>query len=53
MPRWTGNDCEILDRSPAQLLAMANAGERLLAEIRRDGRAVVGSLAVVPAPREA
>lgn len=53
VPRWTGNDCEILDRSPAQLLAMANAGERLLAEIRRDGRAVVGSLAVVPAPREA
>ena len=53
VPRWTGNPCEILDRSPADLRAMADAGERLLAEIRRDGRPVVGSLAAVPRPRGA
>lgn len=51
--RWTGNPCEILDRSSDELTAMANAGERLLTEIRRDGRAIVGSMAVVPAPRAA
>lgn len=50
VPRWTGNPCEILDRSPDELRDMASAGERLLSEIRRDGRAVVGSLALVPAP---
>lgn len=48
--RRTGNPCEILDRSSAELLEMARTGESLLAEIRRDGRAVVGSLTVVPAP---
>jgi hypothetical protein len=32
---------------------MAAAGERLLAEIRRDGRAVVGSVSLVPAPEAA
>jgi hypothetical protein len=53
VPRWTGNPCDILDRSPGELEAMAAAGERLLAEIRRDGRAVVGSLTVVPAPKAA
>ena len=53
VPRWTGNPCEILDRSPDQLRAMADAGERLLAEIRRDGRAVVGPLGAVPTPRAA
>ena len=53
VPRWTGNPCEILDRSPADLRNMADSGERLLAEIRRDGRPVVGSIAVVPAPRGA
>lgn len=53
VPRWTGNDCDILDCSPDQLRAMADAGERLLAEIRRDGRAVVGSLASVPTPKAA
>ncbi|CAL8967707.1 hypothetical protein CELL_00066 [Cellulomonas sp. T2.31MG-18] len=53
VPRWTGNPCEILDRSRADLRAMASAGERLLSEIRRDGRAIVGSLAVVPAPKAA
>ncbi len=53
IPRWTGNPCEILDRSRDELLAMAAAGERLLSEIRRDGRAIVGSLAVVPSPEAA
>jgi predicted nucleotidyltransferase len=51
--RWTGNPCEILDRSDDELRVMAAAGERLLAEIRRDGRAVVGSISLVPAPMAA
>ena len=51
--RWTGNPCEILDRSRDELRAMAAAGERLLSEIRRDGRAVVGSISLVPAPTAA
>lgn len=53
IPRWTGNPCEILDRSHGELLAMAAAGERLLSEIRRDGRAVVGAMSLVPAPEAA
>ncbi len=51
--RWTGNPCELLDRSADQLGEMATGGERLLAEIRRDGRAVVGSVEIVPAPEAA
>ncbi len=51
--RWTGNPCEVLDRSPKELRSMAATGERLLGDIRRDGRAVVGSLALVPAPEAA
>lgn len=51
--RWTGNPCEILDRSGKELRAMAAAGERLLSEIRRDGRAIVGSISLVPAPKAA
>ena len=51
--RWTGNPCEVIDRSPTELRAMAAVGEHLLAEIRRDGRAVIGSLALVPAPEAA
>jgi predicted nucleotidyltransferase len=51
--RWTGNPCEALDRSVDQLRSMAAVGEQLLAEIRRDGRAVVGSLALVPSPSAA
>lgn len=47
--RWTGNPCEILDRSAVDLRSMATAGERLLTEIRRDGRAVVGTISVLPA----
>ena len=50
--RWTGNPCEVLDRSANELAAMAADGERLLTEIRRDGRAVVGLLATVPRPVE-
>lgn len=49
--RWTGNPCEILDRSGEDLDVMAEAGERLLGEIRRDGRAIVGSLSLVPAAK--
>ena len=51
--RWSGNPCEILDRSGEELQAMAAAGERLLREIRRDGRAIVGSISLVPAPKAA
>jgi hypothetical protein len=51
--RWSGNPCEILDRSGEELRAMAVAGERLLSEIRRDGRAIVGSISLVPAPKVA
>ena len=50
--RWTGNPCEVLDRSEDELAVMAANGERLLTEIRRDGRAVVGLLATVPRPVE-
>jgi len=50
--RWTGNPCEVLDRSANELAAMAADGERLLTEIRRDGRAIVGSLTTVPLPVE-
>src|SRR5450830_1302295 len=50
--RWTGNACEVLDRSEGELAGMAANGERLLTEIRRDGRAIVGSLATVPRPVE-
>ncbi|MEE6287157.1 nucleotidyltransferase domain-containing protein [Georgenia sp. MJ173] len=51
--RWTGNSCELLDRSADELLAMAAPGERLLAEIRRDGRALIGAVSLVPAPEAA
>lgn len=51
--RWTGNPCEVLDRSADDLQSMAAAGERLLGEIRRDGRALVGSISLVPAPAAA
>lgn len=51
--RWSGNPCEILDRSGEELRAMAAAGEHLLSEIRRDGRAIVGSISLVPAPKAA
>jgi hypothetical protein len=49
--RWTGNPCEVLDRSADELNVMAATGERVLAEIRRDGRALVGSISMVPAPQ--
>lgn len=48
--RWTGNPCEVLDRSVDQLQSMATADERLLADIRRDGRALVGPMTLIPAP---
>ncbi|MGF1663468.1 MAG: nucleotidyltransferase domain-containing protein [Kineosporiaceae bacterium] len=51
--RWSGNACEILDRSGDELRTMSADRERLLSEIRRDGRAVVGSVTLVPAPEAA
>jgi len=42
----------VLDRSESELAVMAADGERLLSEIRRDGRAVFGLLATVPRPVE-
>ena len=51
--RWTGNPCEILDRSSDELRSMAATRERLLGEIRRDGRAIVGSISLVPTPQAA
>lgn len=47
---WSGNPCEILDRSAGDLAEMASAGERLPTEIRRDGRFLLGSRSLVPAP---
>ena len=47
--RWCGNPCEILDRSGEELQVMAAAGEPLLSAIRRDGRAIVGSMTPIPA----
>ena len=43
----------LLKLAEKTVYAMAAAGERLLSEIRRDGRAIVGSLALVPAPEAA
>lgn len=50
--RWTGNAVDILTYSPRELRALAQLGERLLAEIRRDGRFIVGARSSVPAPEE-
>jgi predicted nucleotidyltransferase len=47
---WTGNEVELLDRSHGELAAMASAGESLLDNIRRDGRFLIGSRSMVPAP---
>ncbi|UZN03543.1 hypothetical protein [Cellulomonas sp. S1-8] len=46
--RWTGNRCAVLERSADELRTMAAAGEQLLTEIGRDGRAVVGAISLVP-----
>jgi predicted nucleotidyltransferase len=55
-PAWqhdlTDLASEILDRSEEGLATMAANGERLLMGIRRDGRAIVGSLQTVPVPAE-
>ena len=48
--RWTGNNAEILDRSPHDLAVMAVERQPLLDSIRRDGRALVGRLSMVPSP---
>lgn len=49
---WTGNPVEILERTPSELDTMAATGERLLHEIRRDGRFLLGRRGMVPAPRD-
>lgn len=49
---WTGNPVEILERTPSELDVMAAHGERLLSEIRRDGRFLLGRRGLVPAPRD-
>lgn len=50
--RWTGNTVDMLLYSPRELQALARDGERVLAEIRRDGRFIVGARSSVPAPEE-
>lgn len=49
--RWTGNAVDLLSWSPRELAEMASAGERLLDEVRADGRFLVGSRTSVPAAR--
>jgi predicted nucleotidyltransferase len=50
--RWTGNAVDMLLSSPRELQALARNGERVLTEIRRDGRFIVGARSSVPAPEE-
>ncbi len=45
---WTGNAVDIIDRSPAELDDMAAARDPLLVDVRRDGRFVIGSRALIP-----
>ena len=49
---WTGNGVDLLDMSPADLSAMAAAGEALLSNIRSEGRFLIGAPHVVPVPEE-
>jgi len=49
--RWTGNAVDLLSWSPRELAEMADAGERLLDEVRADGRFLVGSRSSVPTAR--
>jgi predicted nucleotidyltransferase len=51
--RWTGNDVDLLSWSSDELEGLAEAGERLLAEIRREGHFIVGSRSSIPTPRRA
>lgn len=49
---WTGNPVDLLDRSHGDLATMAKSQESLLQNIRREGRFLVGTRSVVPAPVE-
>lgn len=47
---WTGNAVELLDRSHSELAVMGMSGERLLHNIRQDGRFLIGTRSIVPEP---
>lgn len=49
--RWSGNPCEVLERSVGQLAQMAADGEALIGALRRDGVVLVGDRSVLPRPR--
>lgn len=49
--RWSGNPCEVLERSVGQLAQMAADGEALIGDLRRDGVVVLGDRSVLPRPR--
>jgi predicted nucleotidyltransferase len=46
--RWSGNSCEILERSPSALEVLATNGERLIGELRRDAIFLHGDHRVLP-----
>ena len=46
--RWSGNSCEILERSPSALEVLAGGGERLIGELRRDAIFLYGDHRVLP-----
>ena len=50
---WTGNQVELFDRSHSDLAAMAAAHEKLLDNIRKDGRFLIGRRNMIPTPVEA
>lgn len=39
---WTGNDCEILEYTVDELAGLADSGDRLIGELRRDALPLVG-----------
>jgi predicted nucleotidyltransferase len=49
--RWSGNPCEVLERSAQQLADMADDGEVLIGDLRRDGVFLAGDRSVLPRPR--
>jgi len=51
--RWSGNSCEVLERSARQLAEMAQGGEVLIGDLRRDGVFLAGERSVLPRPRPA
>jgi len=49
--RWWGNPCEVLERAARQLAEMAQGGEALIGDLRRDGVFLAGERSVLPRPR--